>query len=275
MLRMHSSFKQAGENPFASGYAIVDPDIPLKVAQDAAKLKKRGVVQLCTTVDAWSPEAQEHNLGRKCLDALLSQPGWTVRILTKNAAVMNEFDLIEKYRDRVLVGLSMTAPVANAGIMSVIEPYASPIAERMATLSEARRRGLRTYGMLCPLLPGIADGPEQIDELIRFALNRGAEEIFVEPVNARGPAIRLTEELLRKSGYVNEAEKVAAIRHKIAWSAYTRRLLENVQASLKRQRQIAKLRFLLYPSRLIDADRVWIQRHSDGVRWLGKETTPA
>jgi hypothetical protein len=76
------------------------------------KLAKRGLVQLCTT-DGWAPEAQEHDLGRRCLHALLGQPGWTVRILTKNAVVAKDFDLVGQHRDRVLVGLSLTAPPRN------------------------------------------------------------------------------------------------------------------------------------------------------------------
>jgi DNA repair photolyase len=86
----------------------------------ARKISRRGLIQLCTTVDAWAPEAQELRLGRRCLEAILA------------------------------------------------EPYASPISERLTVLKKAHKLGLRTYGMLCPLLPGIADLPEQIDDLVRF-----------------------------------------------------------------------------------------------------------
>ena len=48
--------------------------------------------------------------------------------------------------------------------------------------------------MLCPLLPGIADAPEQIDELVRFVADCGAEEVFSEAVNARGNSLTLTEQ---------------------------------------------------------------------------------
>jgi len=37
MLRMHPSFKEAGEKPFDLGYAIVDPTMPDRVARDAKK----------------------------------------------------------------------------------------------------------------------------------------------------------------------------------------------------------------------------------------------
>jgi DNA repair photolyase len=270
MLRMHRSFKIAGENPFATGYAIVDPDTPTRVARDATTINKRELVQLCTTVDAWSPEAQDHDLGRKCLDAILSQPGWTVRILTKNAAVVREFDLIERYRNRVLVGLSLTATEERSHVIAVVEPNASPIRERMAALRGAHERGLRTYGMLCPLLPGIADDPVSVDRLVDFVLGCGAEEIFVEPVNPRGPALTMTEQALRAAGYGAAADAIAQVRRKVGWSAYTKRLLGTVQQALWRRGAIQKLRFLLYPSKLSAADDQWILAHPAGVRRLGK-----
>jgi len=127
VLRMHESFHACGENPFGFGYAIVDPSTPERVAKDAERIQRRGLVQLCTLTDAWASEAQEHQLGRRCLEAVLSQPGWTVRVLTKNMSVRDDFDLIEKYRDRVLVGLSMTAPFEKSNVIQILEPNASSI----------------------------------------------------------------------------------------------------------------------------------------------------
>jgi DNA repair photolyase len=270
MLRMHRSFKAVGENPFKSGYAIVDPDTPDRVARNAAAMRNRGLIQLCTVVDAWSPEAQEHNLGRRCLEAVLAQPEWTVRILTKNAAVKRDFGLIERYRDRVLVGLSLTAAVNKSRIMSVVEPHASSNAERMHVLEEAHRRGLRTYGMLCPLLPGVSDSPGDVDQLVNFALDCGAEEVFVEPINGRGPSLPDTEKALRAAGFLAEADALAAVRHQPVWSTYAARLLRSVQDALRKRRSLHKLRFLLYPSRLTHQDAEWIRSHDEGVKWLGK-----
>jgi hypothetical protein len=42
-------------------------------------------------------------LGRKGLEAILSEPSGTVRILTKNAAVEKDFDIISKYRNSVFI----------------------------------------------------------------------------------------------------------------------------------------------------------------------------
>jgi DNA repair photolyase len=115
------------------------------VDRDAGRMQP-GVVELCTTVDAWSPEAQEHDLGRRCLDAILKHPGWAVRVLTKNAAVAKDFDLIDRHRDRVLVGLSITAPASLSRVLSVLEPNASTNLERMQAMVEAHERGCGRSG---------------------------------------------------------------------------------------------------------------------------------
>ena len=271
MLRMHRSFTEVGENPFATGFAIVDPETPARVARDARRIRRRGLIQLCTTVDAWAPEAQQYDLGRRCLEAVLSEPGWTVRILTKNAAVAKDFDLIARHRDRVLVGLSITAAPDRSGLMSVVEPHASPIADRMAALKEAHDRGLRTYAMFCPLLPGIASDPRQIRELVQFAVDCGAEEIFAEPVNPRGPGLRLTQEALENHGYSAEAAAIERIRHRHQCSRYIVELVAAVQSAVREFYDIRKLRFLLYSSGLTPEDAALVRRDDAGVVWLGKE----
>ncbi len=260
MLRMHPSFKEAGEKPFDLGYAIVDPSMPDRVAIDAANIRpeKRGLVQLCTTTDAWAPEAQKHDLGRKCLEAILGQPGWSVRILTKNAAVTKDFDLLAQHRDRVLVGISLTAPPRKARTMMVVEPNASTIQERVAPFKKAHKLGLRTYAMLCPLLPGVADDLESIEELVEIGMAAGAGEFFAEPVNARGRALTNTTHALRRAGYDAETPAVDKIRNKVAWSAYVVRLVANLQEVLRRHHALDKLRFLLYGKSLTanDADHI-------------------
>lgn len=271
VLRTHPAFKQLGESPFGRCYCIVDPSTLHRVARDAQRIPERGLVQLCTLTDAWAPEAQHHNLGRCCLQAILAQPGWSVRILTKNAAVVKDFDLIGQHRGRVLVGLSITATPDKSRQVAVLEPYASTIQQRMDAMLAASRAGLRSYAMFCPLLPGIADSPEHIDELMRFAASCGVEEVFCEPVNARGNGLRLCQEALEQSGFKDEARAIEKIRHREHWSRYVLELIAKVQRSTRKHLVIGKLRFLLYPSNLLPEHVEQIRRDDAGVAWLGKQ----
>jgi DNA repair photolyase len=262
MLRCHPAFKAAGESPFGLGYAMIDPAMPDKVAADTGSLRARDTVQLCTTVDAWDPVAQEHDLGRRCLKALLeNNRDVTVRVLTKNAAVANDFDLIQSYRDRVLVGISLTGTVAK-------EPNASTISARMAALKQAHEMGLRTYGMLCPLLPGVSDSYEAILELVGFVKACGAEEVFAEAVNPRGRGLILTATAFREHGHGKEADAADAIRKKACRMEYVVSLVRNVQRAMRKHQMIGSLRYLLYGSDLTEKAEQQIRTDDAGIVWL-------
>ncbi|MCY2987634.1 MAG: hypothetical protein NTY19_07190 [Planctomycetota bacterium] len=265
----HESFRQAGEDPFGTEFSIVDPDMASKVSYRAKKSRNRGLVQLCNSSDAWAPEARKHNLGRRCLEALLAEPGWTVRVLTKNAAVAEDFDLILKHRERVLVGLSLTGTPDKEEVLSVVEPLASPLSERFAVLEKARRMGLRTYGMLCPLLPGIADDLFQIDYLVRFLAYCRVEEVFAEGVSPRGHSLKRTSEALRAAGFHAEADAVLGIRSWDQRSRYLNQLLVNLQQSVRRHMwSIDMLKFPLFHFSRYGGEDARIRETDQGVVWL-------
>ena len=104
--------------------------------------------------------------------------------------------------------------------------------------------------------------------LVRFAVESGAEEIFVEPVNLRGRGAELTQQALASSGYKDEAVAVESIRTNKGWSRYTTQLISNVQRSVRKLYDISHLRFLLYPSRLTEEDVAQIRQDDAGVVWL-------
>jgi DNA repair photolyase len=183
---------------------------------------------------------------------------------------MKDFDVIEKYKSRIQFGLSITSTPERSNIMAVVEPNASCNSDRINLLHEAHKRGFRTYVMFCPLLPGIADSPAEIKELIGIATDCGVEEIFVEAVNPRGRGLKLTEEALKANGYSFEATHVDCIRYKEDWSWYVTGLIKNIQTSVRQFSDIRKLRFLLYANRLESQDITRIKQDDAGVIWLGK-----
>lgn len=270
IVRTHAFFKSIPESAFDNGYAVVDPAIIDRVEAAVKRRQAGGTIQLCTLTDAWSPEARQHGLGRGLLEVILPHEEWTVRILTKNAAVLDDFDVIEQYRDRVLFGMSLTGTTGQSEPIKAIEPNASTITERMEVMREAHKRGFRTYGMLCPLIPGIASDRDTLDELVTFIEEVGGEEIFAEPVNARARGLILTQEALAEAGFDVQAAAVRAIRTENVWSAYVVQLLRDVQDCIEQHSTLSKLRFLLYPSDLTPADRAVIKSHDQGVIWLGE-----
>ena len=231
---------------FAAGAAVVDPTTPDRLGRALASLTPTDTVMISTLTDAWSPEAQAYGLGRKCLEKVLRESKARVRILTKNAAVANEMDLLAEFRDRVVLGLSITAPLSKARVAEVLEPKASSIKERLGALQAAHEAKVPIFGMLCPCLPGVADRHEDLDEMLAMIQPFQPEAIWAEPVNSRGPGLSLCQEALAAAGFASIANEVRFIRGQREHADYTARLIGTLNTAAAGMGLKALLKILVY-----------------------------
>jgi DNA repair photolyase len=273
LLRTHGVFKEIGQTAYKRGFAIIDPNSAKRIKDSLPKnLTADDVIQLSTIDDAWSPEARRTDLGRKVMQVLLDDTPAQIRVLTKSAEVAKDFDLFVKYPTRrVMVGLSTGIPPDRDDLAKVIEPNASPTRARLDALKKAHDLGLRTYGMLCPCLPGVADSEAVLRELFAEVLACGVEAIWTEPVNSRGKAVINTVQALRRAGLQQEADAVGLIRKRDNWSAYTLTFVQNAIKVATEKKVLDKLQILLYASSLTPEHKAELQKFKQGIVWLEKE----
>jgi len=85
---------------------------------------------------------------------------------------LRDIDILEKFRD-LEVGFSITT--ANEKIRKIFEPGASPIKERIHALDTLHSRGIQTFVMIAPILPGsdglIEELPGKVDHILIDRLN--------------------------------------------------------------------------------------------------------
>ena len=267
-LRRNPVFTNIQQTSFKRGYAIIDPDTLARISQDPPMLTEEDIVQLCTLDDAWSPEAQEYGLGRKCLQFLLEKTPAQVRILTKNAAVAEDFDVLKKYPKRVIVGLSTGVPASREDAAAVVEPNTSSIRDRLAALKKASKMGLRTFGMICPCLPGVADSEAALDEMFDAVLECDVEDIWLEPVNYRPPVLITTSLALLDAGLDVDAQAIDTIRKKVNWSIYATALIKMAIGVADRHGVLDNLHILLYPKKLSPEHVAELKRYKRGIIWL-------
>ena len=235
------------------------------------------MVEFCTTMDLWSVEAKKLNLGRRILKTLLSFPECTVQILTRNAALAEDFDVIEQYKDRVYVGMYIPATPDKSDIISIIEPQSSRIEQRMEVLKEAHRRAFYTSCSFYPIFHGISDSPGQIDGLIQFANEINALEIIIEPVDHRDPLVVSAMRALMDKGLETEAAFVGRIGQLNNRSRYVVNLVSNIRRSFKRYYDRheyliwRKLHIMLWSSGITEYDIEQIKKddeYSSDIIWF-------
>ena len=272
LLRTHGVFQEIGQSAYQRGFAIIDPNSAQRIKDNLPKgLTANDVIQLSTIDDAWSPEARQNDLGRKVMQVLLEETPAQIRVLTKSAEVAKDFKLFSKYPGRVMVGLSTGIPPDRDDLAKVIEPNASSTRKRLDALKKAYDMGLRTYGMLCPCLPGVADSEAVLTELFDEVLACGVDAIWTEPVNSRGKAVTNTVQALRRAGLTQEADAVELIRKKANWSAYTLKFVQTAIKVATEKKALDKLHILLYTSGLTEEHKAKLHEQPKGIVWLEAE----
>jgi len=111
--------------------------------------KKKGCVWVSGVCDPYQPLEAKYRLTRRCIEILL-QNNWPVVVQTRSSLVLRDLDMFRGAAD-LQVGLSITT--ASDDIRKIFEPKAPSIPERLGTVEELHRNGIRTYVMIAPVLP--------------------------------------------------------------------------------------------------------------------------
>lgn len=113
------------------------------------KRKKRGRVWISGVCDPYQRLEARYKITRECLKIVIEN-GWPITVQTRSPLVLRDIDLLKGACD-VEVGFSVTT--ADEEIKRIFEPRAPSIQDRIRTLDELHRAGIRTFAMIAPLLP--------------------------------------------------------------------------------------------------------------------------
>jgi DNA repair photolyase len=144
------------------------------------KRKPVGHVMLSSVCDAWQPVEKEARLTRQCLEILLRYR-YEISVLTKSALARRDLDLLALGN----VDFGVTVTTLDSSLAHVIEPGASPPAERLSLLEAAKNKGIRSYAFIGPLLPFLSDTEESITPLLRAIKDIGVDHFYVDKLNLR------------------------------------------------------------------------------------------
>lgn len=139
---------------------------------------KPGNIWLSSVTDAYCPIEGKYKLTRRILEVITSSQyknKFTIEILTKSSLVRRDFDLLK----RLNVELGCSINTLNDKFSKIIEPFASPPGERIKVLREAKKQGIKVFGFISPVLPGITNLEELFKEL------SFCEYVWVELLNIK------------------------------------------------------------------------------------------
>jgi DNA repair photolyase len=122
--------------------------------------------------DCYQPAEREFRITRGCL-AVAAECRQPVGIVTKNALVARDLDLLTELAAHRAVRVCVSITTLDATLARTMEPRTSSPEARLRTIRELSAAGVPTQLMLAPVIPGLNDS--EISAIMTAAREAGAE----------------------------------------------------------------------------------------------------
>ena len=152
-------------------------------------LRKDGVV-IGTATDPYQPAERRYRVTRGVLEAIADHPGMPVSIITKSPLVTRDVDVLARIAARADVTVHVSLITLDRDLARRIEPRAPTPESRLRAIPRLREAGIDVGVNVMPVLPGITDGADAVEALVREVSRAGATHIAACALRLRGTARR-------------------------------------------------------------------------------------
>jgi DNA repair photolyase len=163
------------------GYSAgVDFESKILVKKNAAQLLRKFLmhpkwecvpISISGNTDCYQPAERKFRLTRQLLEVCneFNQP---VGMITKNAGILRDIDLLQEMGKRNLVSVLVSVTSFNEDLRLLMEPRTTTGKQRIKTIEQLSKAGVKMGVMLGPMIPGLNE--HEMPAIIKAASEAGA-----------------------------------------------------------------------------------------------------
>lgn len=174
-----------------------------------SKSWKAAPIVLSGNTDCYQPIERKLQITRKLLQLFLKYRH-PVGIITKNALIQRDIDVLEELAKDNLVRVNLSITSLEEKTRQLLEPRTASIKKRLQTIEKLAEKGIPVNVMMAPIIPSI--NSHEILPLIKEIADRGACGVGYTIVRLNGAIGEVFSEWIRRA-MPDRAEKVL---HQIA-----------------------------------------------------------
>jgi DNA repair photolyase len=177
-------------------------------------------IAMGTNTDPYQRCEGRYRLTRRVLETLTEFPN-PFSILTKSALVLRDLDVLQDANERTDITVSFSIGTLDTDVWRATEPGTPHPRKRVEAIAALREIGIRSGVLIAPVIPGVSDRREQLDEVVRACIDAGATSIspillhlrpgvkeqFLPWVERERPDLLPTYERLYPRSYAPRAER--------------------------------------------------------------------
>jgi DNA repair photolyase len=182
---------------------------------------KREHVALGTNTDPYQWVESRYRLMPGIWEAIRDS-GTPSSCVTKSPLVLRDIELLEQIQERAGMSVYLSVPTIDEGAWRATEPHTPSPRARLKAVAELNSAGVPAGVLVAPLMPGINDSPEQVNEILKLADEAGAVSVSPVALHLRGEVrdiffdwlrchrpdlIPRYEEIYKRGAYVSSDER--------------------------------------------------------------------
>jgi DNA repair photolyase len=186
---------------------IVKPNAPaiLKKQLDA-KSWDPDVIMLAGNTDCYQPAEKKFQITRKLLEVLLEYKN-PVGIITKNALIQRDVDILSEMAKRNLVCVNFSVTSLKEETRLLLEPRTATGKKRLQAMEFLAKHGIPVRVMAAPMIPFI--NSDELPEILKAASEHGALDAGYTVVRLNGKIGEVFENWIRQA-LPDKADRVLA-----------------------------------------------------------------
>lgn len=128
-------------------------------------------IMLSGVTDCYQPAERHFRLTRGLLEVML-EARQVSGIITKNALVTRDIDLLAPLAAQRLIGVNLSITTLDAELARTLEPRTATPAAKLRAIRELTAAGVPTRVMVAPIIPGLTD--HEVPRILEAAAEAGA-----------------------------------------------------------------------------------------------------
>ena len=161
-------------------------------------------IMLSGNTDCYQPAEQTYRITRQLLEVCekFKQP---VGIITKNAYIINDIDILSKLAENRLVSVLFSITSLHEELRRVLEPRTTTSRQKFKVMRQLTDAGIRVGVMMGPMIPGLND--HEMSAIMKTAKDHGAKFTAYTFIRLNGALPALFKDWLYKT-FPDRAEKI-------------------------------------------------------------------